>query len=63
MFDIGKRFALMQMKIALSLILKNFKVVPHETTPKTIKYDYKNVGTLIPVEPVLLNIEYYKSSQ
>lgn len=39
----GQRFALLQIKIGLAMILKNFRVIPHETTPKSITIDPKRV--------------------
>ncbi|KAK9685324.1 Cytochrome P450 [Popillia japonica] len=53
---IGQRFAILQNKIGLSLIMKNFKILPHEAVPKKLTIDPLAVTTMSR-EKVLLRTE------
>lgn len=43
---VGMRFALIQMKVMLSKILYNFKIVPSEKTPKVLGYSLQKPGEI-----------------
>ncbi|GJQ77833.1 Cyp6a9 [Trypoxylus dichotomus] len=53
---IGQRFALLQNKLGLCLMLKNFRILPHESTPKTIRINPRGILT-VSLEPILLRTE------
>ncbi|KRT85204.1 cytochrome P450, partial [Oryctes borbonicus] len=53
---IGQRFALLQNKLGLCLILKNFKISALETTPKKIVADPRGLTT-VSIEPISLRSE------
>ncbi|KAK9685332.1 Cytochrome P450 [Popillia japonica] len=53
---IGQRFAVLQNKIGLCLILKEFRILPHETTPKRIRINPRAVTT-VSLDKILLRSE------
>lgn len=53
---IGLRFGMMQARIGLAILLKNYKFTPTPRTPSTIVFDKENF-LLAPISGVYLKIE------
>lgn len=56
---IGQRFALMNMQIIVTMVLKDFELLPCEKTPKTITFDPKR-SLLSPDQDIILKLRPLK---